>query len=477
MGMKYQQGTVYPCGKRKKMWYGRYLVYGTNPEGKEVSRERNIALCPRAGVPKWEAEKLLQTVIATENSRVPKSTPQFVQQAQPSMTERTEDPAPNLGASPTLTSTSKAVAKGLTPSPAVSMSSFVKEYYIPLKRGKWSPAYKKTNIYHIEHYLLTRFGEVMLGELSTFDIQTWLNDLAERGYSRSIVNNNFTNIRAITKTARKAKFLAEDPGEDVAVPRTKPVKKPVLTKEQILALLEAIEDLHDLCLLSIGIFCGPRASEAMGLQWKSWTGDSLQPYGTAYNGQFYDGQLKTDGSKNPIPVPERVRPLIDSWRRICPDSSPEALMFPTFGRGERKGKAVPRCAKNFLTRRIRPFARKLGIPDRLVTFQVMRRTLGTDLQKHGTIKDAQTVLRHDDIHTTSNVYIQAIPEQVFNAVNSRTSEVVGNWTPPGTELGLKGRQLKPRKPVRRNSAKFGNEVSDVAQRDIPHSIDSERIVD
>jgi hypothetical protein len=40
-------------------------------------------------------------------------------------------------------------------------------------------------------------------------------------------------------------------------------------------------------------------------------------------------------------------------------------MFPTFGRGERKRQAVARWGKNFLTRRIRPIARQLGIPDRL----------------------------------------------------------------------------------------------------------------
>jgi hypothetical protein len=40
------------------------------------------------------------------------------------------------------------------------------------------------------------------------------------------------------------------------------------------------------------------------------------------------------------------------------------LMFPTFGRGERKAQAVPRWGKNFLRWRIRLIARKLGIPDR-----------------------------------------------------------------------------------------------------------------
>jgi hypothetical protein len=45
------------------------------------------------------------------------------------------------------------------------------------------------------------------------------------------------------------------------------------------------------------------------------------------------------------------------------------------------------------------------------TFQVMRRTLGTDLQQHGTIKDAQGVLRHASIKTTGDVYVQQIPKR------------------------------------------------------------------
>ena len=37
------------------------------------------------------------------------------------------------------------------------------------------------------------------------------------------------------------------------MPQTKPVEKSVMTREQILALLGAVEDVHDLCLLHIGI--------------------------------------------------------------------------------------------------------------------------------------------------------------------------------------------------------------------------------
>jgi hypothetical protein len=113
-------------------------------------------------------------------------------------------------------------------------------------------------------------------------------------------------------------------------------------------------------------------------------------------------------------------------------------MFPTFGRGERKGQAVPRWGKNFLKWRIRPIARQLGIPESLVTFQVMRRTLGTDLQEHGTLKDAQGALRHASIKTTGDVYMQTIEASVLDAVNSRTRQILA---------GRRGSVVSGAKPI------------------------------
>jgi len=419
MAMKYQQGTVYLCGQKVKMWYGKYLIYGKDQDGKEVRRHRNVRICPKANTPKWKAEQLLREIILKE-----------------------------AGAADS--------PRTLLADDSVTFRWFVNERYIPMRRGKWSPAYRKTNTYQLEHYLVSQFGDLPLRKLDAFGIQIWLNGLADKGYSQAVVHQCFSNIRAITHTAKKQKFLAEDPGEDVTMPQTKPVERPVMMREQILALIGAIEDAHDLCLLHVGIFCGLRASEIMGLQWKSWTGEALMPHGMAYDGKFYAGRLKTRQSKAPIPVPEQVRPVIETWRSICNDTSPEALMFPTFGRGKRKGQAVPRWGKNFLKWRIIPIAKKLGIPDRLVTFQVMRRTLGTDMQEHGTLKDTQSMLRHASIQTTGDVYVQSIDKRVLQAVNSRTDAVLDGWTAPVGTLGLKGRNLRsPRGPkaIRRSSAK------------------------
>ena len=287
----------------------------------------------------------------------------------------------------------------------------------------------KINTYEIKHYLVGHFGRVPLMQLGTFEIQVWLNNLATK-YSQSVVRHCYSNIRSITHMAKKMNFLTSDPAEDVNMPQTKPVDKPQMTQKQILALIGGIQDLHDLCLMYVGIFCGPRASEVMGLQWKSWTGTTLVPHGTAFEGQFYPGRFKTRSSRAPIGVPEQVRPIIEAWKKAASDPSPEALMFPTFGRGERTGQAVPRWGKNFLRWRVRPIAQKLGIPDFLITFQVMRRTLGTDLQEHGTLKDAQGALRHASIRTTGDVYMQTIESSVLGAMNSRTKQILAGKEKP-----------------------------------------------
>jgi integrase len=112
-------------------------------------------------------------------------------------------------------------------------------------------------------------------------------------------------------------------------------------------------------------------------------------------------------------------------------------MFPTTGKRSRKGQKVPFDSTNFMERRIHPVADRLEIPRRLVTFQVMRRTVATDLQFHGTLKDAQAVLRHGSAGTTADIYMQPVSESVKGALNARTDAVFASVKPAGdTNDGL-----------------------------------------
>lgn len=112
------------------------------------------------------------------------------------------------------------------------------------------------------------------------------------------------------------------------MPETRAVSRPTMAPEQIVKLIDSISDPHDLCLISIGLFCATRTSEAFGLQWKSYCGDKLIIQGTTYEGKLFPGKVKTNASWNAVPIPEDIRPIIEAWKQVCPDTSPEALMFP-----------------------------------------------------------------------------------------------------------------------------------------------------
>lgn len=391
MAMVYQEGSVHEKGTRIKKWYGQFRVYLRNQQGEEVSKRKKVVLGLKSQLRKHEAEEKLREIIRHSNGRTPSA---------------------------------RAL---LPPDDSVTFAWFIKEKYFPLRRGKWGPATKKKTEFEINHYLVERFKGTSLRNIDLFELQTLLNDLAEK-YSDSIVRHAFVNLKSIMRVAKKLKVLAEDPAEELDMPITRPVDRPTITAEQINSVIDSIDDLHDLCVMAIGLFCATRTSETFGLQWKAYRDDRLMIETTAFEGQLYK-RVKTEHSRSAVPVPEDVRPIIEAWKRSCPDTSPDALMFPTLGRGSRQGQQVPRHAKNFLKWRIYPITDKLGIPRKLVTFQVMRRTLGTDLQEHGTMKDAQTALRHASIKTTANVYMQPIPSSVRAALNSRTRAVLAKKQP------------------------------------------------
>ena len=408
MPMKYQRGNVYLKGVKTKKWYGKFRVYYKDRSGREVCQTKRVVLGTKSEMKKWEAEKKLEQITAIANG--------------------------GDGGKTSL---------ALLADDSVTFGWFVEERYLPMRRGRWRVATKKSTEFEIKRYLVGKFGQVPLRELDPFQLQMWLNKLAEK-FSDTVVRHAYVNLRAILKMARKLKFLSENPAEDLEMPETREVERPVISAEQICKLIDGVENLRDRALLSVGVFCATRASETFGFTWKSYLGDRLLVQATAFEGEFYEGKVKTRSSKTAVPLPEDIRPVIEAWKKVCKDTSPDALMFPTFGRGRRTGKKVPFHSKNFLRCKIAPIAEKLGIPRKLVTFQVMRRTLGTDMQGHGSLKDTQMVLRHASIKTTGDVYVQEIAESTVKAINSRTRAVLAARKsvdqPPPSETGSNGLQ-------------------------------------
>ena len=76
---------------------------------------------------------------------------------------------------------------------------------------------------------------------------------------------------------------------------------------------------------------------------------------------------------------------------------------------------------NYRKRVLHKLARELELPK--LTFQVIRRTIATLAEKKGTVKDVQGLLRHSRAATTTDVYMQEIPESVRATVNAIHQEL------------------------------------------------------
>jgi integrase len=350
MRTRHQDGWVEERGRRVKRWYGHYFVYQSDESGKETRRHLGVHLGEKAKLRKWEAEEKLRKVIATSTKAQPK---------------------PN----------------------SLTLEWFTRQRFLPMRLPQWAPSTRETNLYNLNHHILPKLGDKALCELEKFHCQVFLNNLAGKGFSFTVVDHCRTMLKAILEEALDADLIGKNPARKLVNPETKESEKHVLPKAEARGLLDSLP-FRDRLLVMIAAFCAMRPGEIFGLRWSSFRRDHFHVEGTAWRGTLRPGKAKTKGSKAPITVPDVLLPLLQTWLR----------------------------------RRIKPIAKTLGISVP-VNFQVLRRTFATNAQGHGNAKDVQTHLRHTDIATTLGVYTQPIDASVRKLVNAVAEDVMSTEKP------------------------------------------------
>ncbi len=145
----------------------------------------------------------------------------------------------------------------------------------------------------------------------------------------------------------------------------------------------------------------------------------------------YKGKIrpwgKTKGSLTTIPIASELAEELQAWRKQCQEeqrqkkhwhgptaNDPEGFIFPG-----RNGGFID--SSNYRKRVLHKYAEELELPK--LTFQVIRRTIATLARKKGDVKDVQGVMRHSRTATTTDVYMQQLPEGVRATVNSIHQEL------------------------------------------------------
>jgi integrase len=374
MGKSHQAGWV---SLRGKQWFGYFRERVLDPEtGEERVKKICVKLALKSKMTKLEARDALRAEV----------------------TKRTGQ---NLG------------GRVLKDS-STTFEWFVRNRYFPLRKGDWRPQTAKEKMAQIEFDLIDKFGDHPLDSFDKFMLQTHVNDLAER-MSQDRVKQARSYLKSIFDEAVDEEFLTKDPSRKLRIPKNlRPKDKQVLTWEQLwLALQETGR--RDRLLLMLDMTEALRPSELFALRWRSFDDvDALSITETIYKGKIRP-YGKTDGSLTDVHLPSGLAEELRLWKQETATKSrngsvsQDAFIFPNSRGGFLD-------TGNYRNRVLNPLAEKLGLPK--LNFQVTRRTMATQAQAMGSVKDIQAHLRHAKADTTANEYMQELPESVKRMVGS-----------------------------------------------------------
>jgi len=266
----------------------------------------------------------------------------------------------------------------------------------------------------IQRDLIDPFDKTPLGNFDKFTLQVHLNNLAKTN-SKDRVLQIGAYLRDIFAEAVDQDFLVKDPARKVTVPtQLRDTDRTTLTWPQLRGALSRLE-LRDRILLELDMTNALRPGELFALRWQCFSHAecTMRLAETVYKGKIRPWG-KTRKSLVVVHVPKELADDLWLWKQMCPNSSPEAFIFPN-----KKGGFMD--SNNYRKRVLHRLERELELPK--LTFQVIRRTIATLAQKKGTVKDIQGVLRHSRIATTTDVYMQEIPESVQRTVDAISAEL------------------------------------------------------
>ena len=233
--------------------------------GVEVRKHRGVALGAKSDLRKWEAQEKLRAIIERETGTV--------------------EPIKE----------------------AVTFGWFYDNRFEPMRKGKWGDATRRGNASDVRLYLRPELGDKPLGDFDRYQCQTFINALAEKGYSGSVVARCKTMLWSVFDIAVDLDLIPKSPMAKVSMPTCKATPKLVMNKADVLRLIQSITDVRDRLILLLSVFGGTRSAEAFGIQWGCYKGDHIEIRNTAYRGRLHEWRVRRKASFRCITIPPLIQ--------------------------------------------------------------------------------------------------------------------------------------------------------------------------
>lgn len=246
---------------------------------------------------------------------------------------------------------------------------------------------------------------LQLRECRTSDIDDLMKAATADKRRAHTTHRNLRNfLSGAFRFAIRRNMAASNPVRDAEIPRGLPAgKKPSYTLEEIQTMIAAVPE-PGRTVVTVAGLTGLRLSEIKGLRWEDFRGDELHVERSVWSGHVSD--TKTLTSKAAVPVLPLVRRALEAHRKRTPDAG--YIFAGSTGK--------PLRIENVYRRYMKPVLVKKGIPWK--GWHAFRRGLGTNLNQLGADpKTIQAILRHSELATTMNIYVQPVAKQSHAAMN------------------------------------------------------------
>lgn len=325
------------------------------------------------------------------------------------------------------------------PESALTVTYFIETFYLPHVKKELRPStYKDYKKDVFEKHVKVRLGEIRLRDFRTVNGQRILRDIADS--NSDVGHKTLLRIKSFLsgafKHAKREGFLdGENPMRDTSAPgKSEKFKGDVYTMGEIERIADCIGNAEEKALedgkpltpfqafaakqafavISVAAFAGLRLAELRGLRWSDYDGQTLMVSRSIW--RTHVGVTKNTSSQSTVPVLPILKKVLDDYREKVVASKKNAGTEDYIFAGERRG--APLNLANLVRRVILPALGK-NEPEllRWKGWHAFRRSLASNLYSCGVSpKVIQAILRHSDIGTTLDYYVQTPDNEAREAL-------------------------------------------------------------